>query len=72
VFVNNVAILSLGDDFAKLIDCIGPFEEMKIVSLPPTAQPLHKTRHPQPLARRRGEYATISEKIKAESDRSFR
>jgi hypothetical protein len=62
--VNGVALLSLADDFAKILDWVGRFEEMQIVSLPPTPQPLHKTRHPQPRARRRGYYATIFGKIK--------
>jgi hypothetical protein len=55
--------LSLSDNFAQLVDW-DLFEKMQIVSLPQTVQPLHKTRHPQPRARRRGYYATILGKIK--------
>jgi hypothetical protein len=67
-FVVNIALLSLADNLTQFLDWVGRLDEMLIVPLPPTEQPLHKTRHPQPRARTMSDYATISGNIKWESD----
>jgi hypothetical protein len=58
--------LSLTDSLAQCLDWIGPFDEMLIVPLLPAPQPPNETRHSQPHARKMGDYATISGKIKGE------